>query len=103
MTDITIENRAIRLAASVDGPANARAILFLHGLSLSRDTWEDTARRLTNQYRVWTLDFRGHGHCSRTSGSSIIQILAAKRCCPCSDVQVNARGLLLHAAVICEK
>ena len=48
MTDITIENRGIRLAASVDGPANAKAILFLHGLSLSRDTWQETAKRLTN-------------------------------------------------------
>jgi pimeloyl-ACP methyl ester carboxylesterase len=34
----------------------------LHGLGLSRDTWEEGAKRLMDRYRVWTLDFRGHGH-----------------------------------------
>ena len=76
MTDITIENRDIRLAASVDGPANAKAILFLHGLSLSRDTWEETAKRLTNQYRVWTLDFRGHGHSDRASSYKLVDFVS---------------------------
>jgi len=67
MTDITIDNDGVRLAASVYGAADAKPILFLHGLSLSRDTWEETTQRLTSRYRVWTLDFRGHGHSDRAS------------------------------------
>ncbi|MGN1288046.1 MAG: alpha/beta fold hydrolase [Bradyrhizobium sp.] len=65
MTDIALDNHGIRLAASVHGPTDGEPILFLHGLSLSRDTWEEIAGRLKDRYRVWTLDFRGHGHSDR--------------------------------------
>jgi len=62
MTDITLDNGGTRLAASIYGPAAAEPILFLHGISLSRDTWEEIAKRLMGRHSVWTLDFRGHGH-----------------------------------------
>src|SRR5262245_2685278 len=65
MTHITIYNGALRLAASVHGPTGGPDVLCLHGLSGSRDTWEETVRRLEDRYRVWTLDFRGHGHSDR--------------------------------------
>ncbi len=67
MTDITIANSNIKLAASVYGPPAAAPILFLHGISLSRDTWEEIEQRLSPTYRAWTLDFRGHGHSDRSS------------------------------------
>ncbi|MGO8976392.1 MAG: alpha/beta fold hydrolase [Steroidobacteraceae bacterium] len=67
MTDITIINESTKLAASVYGPPDAEPILFLHGVSLSRDTWDEMAQRLWSGYRVWTLDFRGHGHSDRAS------------------------------------
>ena len=67
MTDITLDNNGIKLAASVYGPTNGEPILFLHGISLSRDTWEESAERLKTRHRVWTLDFRGHGHSDRAS------------------------------------
>jgi pimeloyl-ACP methyl ester carboxylesterase len=62
MTDITLINEGVRLAASVYGPADAQPILFLHGISLSRDTWLETVQRFAATHGVWTLDFRGHGH-----------------------------------------
>src|SRR5215470_17878817 len=62
MTDLTLTNGDVRLAASVDGPMDAVPILFLHGASVSRDTWDEATQRLMNRYCVWTLDFRGHGH-----------------------------------------
>lgn len=67
MTDITLDNRGTRLALSVYGAADAEPILFLHGISMSRDTWEEIALRLMNRYQVWTLDFRGHGHSGHAS------------------------------------
>jgi pimeloyl-ACP methyl ester carboxylesterase len=76
MTDVTIDNDALRLAASVYGPAGAPDILCLHGLSGSRDTWEETVRRLDNRYRVWTLDFRGHGHSDRAESYRIADYVA---------------------------
>jgi pimeloyl-ACP methyl ester carboxylesterase len=67
MTDITIDNHGTRLAASTCGSADAEPILFLHGISLCRDTWEEIAQQLASRHNVWTLDFRGHGHSDRAS------------------------------------
>ena len=61
MTDLTLPNGSLRLAASVHGRSDAPPLLFLHGLGLSRDTWEEGLMRLMDRYQVWTLDFRGHG------------------------------------------
>jgi pimeloyl-ACP methyl ester carboxylesterase len=65
MTDLTLSNGKLKLAASVYGRSDRPALLFLHGLGQSRDTWEEGAQRLTDRYQVWTLDFRGHGHSDR--------------------------------------
>lgn len=62
MTDITISNGSVKLAASVHGPSCAANVLCLHGISNSRDTWYETVERLKDRFRVWTLDFRGHGY-----------------------------------------
>jgi pimeloyl-ACP methyl ester carboxylesterase len=67
MTDIAIENGGIKLAASVYGADNPDPILFLHGISLSRDTWEEIASQMWSEFSVWTLDFRGHGNSDRAS------------------------------------
>jgi len=67
MTDIAIANGSIKLAASVYGVDRSNPILFLHGISLSRDTWEEIALRMSNEFSVWTLDFRGHGDSDRAS------------------------------------
>ncbi|WP_050629233.1 alpha/beta fold hydrolase [Bradyrhizobium viridifuturi] len=71
MTDITLDNRGVGLAASVDGPTDGEPLLFLHGLSLSRDTWQEIGGRLKDRYRVWTLDFRGHGHSDRAASYAL--------------------------------
>ena len=65
MTDLSLWNGSIRLAASVHGPTNALPILFLHGVTLSRDSWDEIRDRLMSRCCVWTLDFRGHGHSDR--------------------------------------
>jgi len=65
MTDVSLLNGSIRLAASVHGPMNAPPILFLHGATLSRDSWDEIKDRLVSRCCVWTLDFRGHGHSER--------------------------------------
>jgi pimeloyl-ACP methyl ester carboxylesterase len=67
VTDITLDNKGIKLAVSVYGPADGEPILFLHGMSLSRDTWDEVVEHLKKRHRVWTLDFRGHGHSDRAS------------------------------------
>jgi pimeloyl-ACP methyl ester carboxylesterase len=37
----------------------------MHGISNSRDVWYDWAVELSDRYRVYALDFRGHGHSAR--------------------------------------
>ncbi len=76
MTDISLENDGVNLALSAYGPADAEPLLFLHGMSLSRDTWEDIAFRLMGRLRVWILDFRGHGHSDRASSYEIRDFLS---------------------------
>ncbi len=76
MTDVTLDNGTLRLAASVHGESDAPNVLCLHGLSGSRDTWEETVRRLQDRYRVWTLDFRGHGHSDRAERYLIADYVA---------------------------
>ena len=67
VTDVSLSNGSIRLAASVHGPTNAPPILFLHGVTLSRDSWDEIKDRLTDRCCVWALDFRGHGHSDRAA------------------------------------
>src|SRR3984957_16686820 len=67
VTDIARGHKGIKLAASIYGPADGEPILFLHGMSLSRDTWDEIAEQLKARHLVWTLDFRGHGHSDRAS------------------------------------
>lgn len=65
MTDLTIKNGPLNLAASVYGREGAPDVMFLHGISGARDTWEEAVARLEDRFRCWTLDFRGHGHSDR--------------------------------------
>ena len=72
MTDITLDNKDIKLAASVYGLTNGEPIPFMHGTSLIRDTWPEIAERLMNRRRVWTLDFRGHGNSDRAPSYELV-------------------------------
>jgi len=50
VTDITLDNNGIKLAASVYGPADGEPILLLHGMSLSRDTWDEVVEQLDDRF-----------------------------------------------------
>ena len=65
MNDITIDNAGVALAASVYGRPELPPVLLMHGISNSRDVWYDWAVELSDRYRVYALDFRGHGHSAR--------------------------------------
>lgn len=44
-----------------EGARNAPALLLIHGSNASLHTWEPWVQRLSNRYRVVTLDLQGHG------------------------------------------
>ena len=100
MTDITVCNGTQRLAVSVQGPVGAADVLCLHGISSSRDTWEETALRLQDRFRVWTLDLRGHGHSDRASSYLIADYVADAAAVLNSIVRPAAHTGLSPGAVI---
>jgi pimeloyl-ACP methyl ester carboxylesterase len=48
-------------AYDVDGPADAPAIVFVHGTRLSRTMWRPQMHELRDTYRVIAVDLPGHG------------------------------------------
>lgn len=44
-----------------DGPRDAPALLFLHGIGASLHTWEPWAQALARDFRVLRVDLPGHG------------------------------------------
>lgn len=61
----------IRLAADVVGPANAPAVLLMHGGGQTRHSWSGAMYSLRDAgYRVINLDLRGHGESDWAPGNS---------------------------------
>lgn len=56
------ENNGLRLCYTTAGQKDAPAVLFLHGLSGYHATWESAIKALSENFAIWALDFRGHGH-----------------------------------------
>lgn len=56
-----VEVDGVRLHLRVDGPADAPAVLFLHGFGASLHTWEPWAQALSTDFRVVRLDLPGSG------------------------------------------
>ena len=79
MNDITIDNAGVALAASVYGRPELPPVLLMHGISNSRDVWYDWAVELSDRYRVYALDCRGHGHSARAHCGNIKGQLHAER------------------------
>src|SRR5215207_4118973 len=51
----------LRLHSLIWGPADGPPVVLLHGLRGHAWTWERVATGLAPPYRLYALDFRGHG------------------------------------------
>jgi pimeloyl-ACP methyl ester carboxylesterase len=51
-------------------------IIFIHGLYASSEQWHIQAEQLKANYRVITVDLRGHGESSSTSGAYSVNMFA---------------------------
>jgi len=56
-----IEAAGASLHVRIDGPADAPAVIFLHGFGSSLHTWDGWAESLSGRYRVARLDLPGSG------------------------------------------
>jgi pimeloyl-ACP methyl ester carboxylesterase len=55
------QNKPARVHYRMRGPADAPVLLLLHGSNASLFTWEPWAKRLSDTYRVVSVDLPGHG------------------------------------------
>lgn len=90
MSSFTVEKfhsaSGLTLVADVGGPADAPAVILMHGGGQTRHSWAATMRQLVGQgYRVINVDARGHGesdwapdgdYSSAARASDLLSILA---------------------------
>ncbi|QLC25858.1 alpha/beta hydrolase [Parasphingopyxis algicola] len=57
----TIDIDGAQIRVREEGPADAPAIVLLHGFTMSLESWDGWAERLTDDYRVIRYDLLGHG------------------------------------------
>ncbi len=60
-TDHTIDTGEVEIGYSV-GPDNGPTLLLLHGVTSRRDGFVRVIKELVKNYRVITMDQRGHGY-----------------------------------------
>lgn len=68
-TSVAVRNGSVSLHAREIGDPKAPPLLLLHGMTQSSATWRWWAPELALRYRVWCLDFRGHGMSDRAPGA----------------------------------
>ncbi len=66
-TDHSIDTGEVEIAYSI-GPDNGPTLLLLHGVTSRRDGFTMLLDALTQDYRVVTMDQRGHGYSGHTPG-----------------------------------
>jgi pimeloyl-ACP methyl ester carboxylesterase len=69
MTTRQIRNGSVELHIEQDGDPDAPAVLLLHGIASSGNTWDWLVATLTSTHCVLRLDFRGHGRSGRAAGA----------------------------------
>jgi len=57
----TIAMDGAQIRVSEEGPADAPVIILLHGFTMSLESWDGWAERLSADYRIIRYDLLGHG------------------------------------------
>ena len=71
-------------------------LVILHGFLGSLDNWQTQARKLEDEYTVWTLDLRNHGR-SPHSDDHTYQIMATDLSAFCDEHELGKFHLLGHS------
>jgi 3-oxoadipate enol-lactonase len=67
----------VKVAAVVDGPEDAPAVIFANSLGTTLELWDAQAEALRDSHRVVRFDHRGHGRTPRSPGPVAVPDLAA--------------------------
>lgn len=57
----TVDIDGARIRVRLEGPADAPVIVLLHGFTMSLESWDGWAERLSDDYRIVRYDLLGHG------------------------------------------
>ena len=75
-----LERGGILLAYDDTGGDKRTPLVFLHGLSSARSTWARFVPAFAADYRVLTLDHRGHGESGHAPGTYTLDHYAPDAC-----------------------
>lgn len=75
------------------GPADARPLVLLHGITLAARVWGYQLRDLSDRYRVIAVDLRGHGVSRAGEAGFGLPLLA-------EDLRTVLEALDLHDAIV---
>jgi pimeloyl-ACP methyl ester carboxylesterase len=67
-----VENGGVELNVEIEGPADATPVVFMHGVSGCRRTYDFLPPQIVEGRRIVRVDLRGHGHSSHAPGSYVI-------------------------------
>jgi 3-oxoadipate enol-lactonase len=73
--DRIVDSGGARISYTVEGPAEAPALLFINSIATMRDLWLPQVPALVGTYRVIRYDARGHGSSSVPPGDYTIEQL----------------------------
>ena len=76
------------------GPADARALIFIHGFPFNRSMWKAQTELLAGRCRVITFDLRGHGDSDTGEEEFTIELFA-------HDLLCLMDALRVERAVLC--
>jgi pimeloyl-ACP methyl ester carboxylesterase len=74
-----------------------RALLLLHGFLESSSMWEDYARRLSDRYRVVTIDLPGHGDSECVGYVHSMEEMAEAVMSVCKKLRIRRVSILGHS------
>ena len=76
------------------GPANAPAVVLIHGLGLNRTLWQWLLPDLTDRYRVITYDLIGHGDSAAPQVPPTLTLLAGQLAGLLDHLRIDQAGIV---------
>jgi pimeloyl-ACP methyl ester carboxylesterase len=80
-------------AFELHGPADAPVLVLIHGLGLTRATWNAFVPILAQDYRVLTYDLAGHGESQRPQEKPSLTLLAQQLMTLMDDLGIDRASL----------
>lgn len=81
-------------AYDLAGPAGAPVVVLIHGLGLTRRTWDDFIPDLARTYRVLRYDLCGHGESDLPAQKSGLTVLAGQLRTLLDHLDIDAAALI---------